>query len=56
MSLPTTLRPVFDPFELSEGPRSPRAPAPSEPIYLDADDVEADDEITRNRDQQHNRT
>jgi hypothetical protein len=47
MTLPATLRPVFDPFELSEGPRSPRAPAPSEPIYLDADDVE--EEVTRNR-------
>jgi hypothetical protein len=47
MTLPSTLRPVFDPFELSEGPRSPRAPAPSEPIYLDADDVE--EEVTRNR-------
>src|SRR6185312_10510247 len=47
-----TLRPVFDPFELSEGPRSPRAPAPSEPIYIDADDVEGDnpdEEVTRNR-------
>jgi hypothetical protein len=47
MTLPATLRPVFDPFELSEGPRSPRAPAPSEPIYLDAEDVE--EEVTRNR-------
>ncbi|HXU74260.1 MAG TPA: hypothetical protein VN947_33425 [Polyangia bacterium] len=52
LTLPTTLRPVFDPFELSEGPRSPRAPAPSEPIYIDADDVEGDnpdEEVTRNR-------
>lgn len=55
MTLPTTLRPVFDPFELSEGPRSPRAPAPSEPIYIEADDVEGDEEVTRNRDQHHNR-
>jgi hypothetical protein len=47
MTLPSTLRPMFDPFELSEGPRSPRAPAPSEPIYIDAGD---DDEVTRNRD------
>jgi hypothetical protein len=47
MMLPVTLRPVFDPFELSEGPRSPRAPAPSEPIYLDANEV--DEEVTRNR-------
>jgi hypothetical protein len=39
---------VFDPFELSDGPRSPRAPAASEPIYIDADDIE--DEVTRNRD------
>lgn len=53
MTLPTTLRPIFDPFELSEGPRSPRAPAPSEPIYIDADDVE--DEITRARDHNPNR-
>jgi hypothetical protein len=55
LTLPTTLRPVFDPFELSEGPRSPRAPAPSEPIYIDADDVEGDEEPTRNRDQHDNR-
>jgi hypothetical protein len=48
VTLPVTLRPVFDPFELSEGPRSPRAPAPSEPIYIDADDVE--EEVTRQRD------
>ncbi len=48
MALPATLRPVFDPFELSDGPRSPRAPAASEPIYIDADDIE--DEVTRNRD------
>jgi hypothetical protein len=48
MTLPATLRPVFDPFELSEGPRSPRAPAPSEPIYLEAEGIE--DEVTRNRD------
>jgi hypothetical protein len=47
MTLPTTLRAVFDPFELSDGPRSPRAPAPSEPIYLDAEDVE--EEVTRSR-------
>jgi hypothetical protein len=45
MTLPHTLRAVFDPFELSDGPRSPRAPAPSEPIYLDADETE----ITRSR-------
>jgi hypothetical protein len=54
--LPATLRPVFDPFELSEGPRSPRAPAPSEPIYIDANDVEDEEEVTRNRDQHNNRT
>jgi hypothetical protein len=49
MTLPPGLRGVFDPFELSDGPRSPRAPAPSEPIYLEAD-VDVDDEpeeITR---------
>ena len=56
LTLPATLRPVFDPFELSEGPRSPRAPAPSEPIYIDAEDVEGEEEVTRNRDQHHNRT
>lgn len=48
MTLPATLRPIFDPFELSEGPRSPRAPAPSEPIYIDADD-DVEEEVTRNR-------
>ena len=54
LTLPATLRPVFDPFELSEGPRSPRAPAPSEPIYIDADDVE--EEVTRQRDDNGKRT
>ena len=54
LTLPATLRPVFDPFELHEGPRSPRAPAPSEPIYLDTDDVE--EEVTRNRDSSNNRS
>ncbi len=47
LALPPALRLVFDGLELSEGPRSPRAPAPSEPIQLDADDVE--EEVTRNR-------
>jgi hypothetical protein len=48
MTLPPAARLAFDPFELSEGPRSPRAPAPSEPIYLDAgDDVEESEEITK---------
>ena len=56
LTLPVTLRPVFDPFELSEGPRSPRAPAPSEPIFIDSEDVEGEEEVTRNRDQHHNRT
>jgi hypothetical protein len=48
LSLPSQMRPVFDSFELSEGPRSPRAPAASEPIFLDAeeDDVEEEDEET----------
>jgi hypothetical protein len=50
VTLPVTLRPVFDPFELSEGPRSPRAPAPSEPIFIDSEDVEGEEEVTRNRD------
>lgn len=44
--LPQSLRGAFDPFELTEGPRSPRAPAPSEPIYLDADE---EDEVTRDQ-------
>jgi len=45
MTLPPHFRATFDPFELTEGPRSPRAPAPSEPIYLDAaEDVE--EEVT----------
>ena len=48
LTLPTTLRPVFDPFELSEGPRSPRAPAPSEPIMLDNVEYE-EEEPTKNR-------
>lgn len=45
LMLPPVLRPVFDPFELSEGPRSPRAPAPSEPIYIDAD-ADLENEVT----------
>jgi len=50
MTLPVKLRSLFDAFELSEGPRSPRAPAPSEPIQLDAEfDLEEEDEPTRNR-------
>jgi hypothetical protein len=40
-ALPQALRGVFDPFELSDGPRSPRAPAPSEPIYLEAIEEES---------------
>ena len=51
MRLPPALRAAFDPFELSEGPRSPRAPAPSEPIFLEAETSEmgvddVDDEVT----------
>ncbi len=46
LQLPQGVRGVFDPFELTDGPRSPRAPAPSEPIYLDADD---EDEPTRDQ-------
>jgi len=42
LTLPESLRGVFDPFELSEGPRSPRAPSPSEPIFLDVDDGSGD--------------
>ena len=45
LTLPQSLRGTFDPFELTEGPRSPRAPAPSEPIYLEAD-VDVEEEIT----------
>jgi hypothetical protein len=37
LALPPELRSVFDPFELSEGPRSPRAPVPSEPIIIEED-------------------
>jgi hypothetical protein len=54
MTLPATLRPVFDPFDLSEGPRSPRAPAPSEPIYLEPEGIE--DEVTRDRDKRSKRS
>jgi hypothetical protein len=52
MTLPPNLRGVFDPLELSEGPRSPRAPAPSEPIQIDGDFVDADEDVeepTRDR-------
>jgi len=58
MTLPPASRAIFDPFECSEGPRSPRAPAPSAPIYLDIDatnpgrdvsDLEPDIEVTKNR-------
>jgi hypothetical protein len=48
LQLPQNLRGVFDPFELSEGPRSPRAPAASEPIYLEPD-VELEEEVTRDK-------
>lgn len=48
MTLPPNLRGIFDPFELTEGPRSPRAPAPSEPIYLDAP-ADLENEITQHR-------
>ena len=53
MRLPSECRAIFDPFELSEGPRSPRAPAPSEPIYLEAEPtnpgvgVDLEGEITK---------
>jgi hypothetical protein len=40
MSLPPAARAIFDPLELSDGPRSPRAPAPSEPIFIG--DVESE--------------
>jgi hypothetical protein len=48
VALPPSQRALFDGLELSEGPRSPRAPAPSEPIRLDAEfDLEEEDEPTR---------
>jgi hypothetical protein len=50
LSLPPRLRGVFDPFELTEGPRSPRAPAPSEPILIDGADYEVDTEEEPTRD------
>jgi hypothetical protein len=40
MALPPSARPVFDPLELSDGPRSPRAPAPSEPIFIGEGEAE----------------
>ncbi len=58
MSLPESCRAIFDPFELSEGPRSPRAPAPSSPIYLEAEptnpgvsgiEIDVDTEPTRTK-------
>lgn len=45
MTLPEAMRPLFDPLELSEGPRSPRAPAPSAQIYLDVDTTSVGDEL-----------
>ena len=45
MTLPEAMRPFFDPLELSEGPRSPRAPAPSAQIYLDADATSVGDDL-----------
>ena len=36
LELPEELREVFDPFDLREGPRSPRAPAHSERIIVDS--------------------
>jgi hypothetical protein len=49
MTLPPEMRGVFDSFELSDGPRSPRAPAPSEPIYLDAPMEGESEEVTHQR-------
>jgi hypothetical protein len=46
MTIPPPFRATFDPFELTEGPRSPRAPAPSEPIYIDAQDDVEEEEVT----------
>ena len=43
-TLPEAMRPFFDPLELSEGPRSPRAPAPSAQIYLDVDTTSVGDD------------
>ena len=52
MALPVKARLIFDPLELSDGPRSPRAPAHSEPIYLEADMTdpgELESETTRSK-------
>ncbi|MEO6950601.1 MAG: hypothetical protein ABI321_02230 [Polyangia bacterium] len=43
-TLPEAVRAFFDPLELSEGPRSPRAPAPSAQIYLDVDPTNVGDD------------
>ena len=37
LALPPSVRPAFDAFDLSEGPRSPRAPALSGSIFLDSE-------------------
>ncbi len=45
MGLPVASRASFDPFELSDGPRSPRAPLPSERIYLEVEPTNPGAEI-----------
>jgi hypothetical protein len=55
-NIPAAMRGVFDPYELSDGPRSPRAPAPSEPIYLEPDvDLEEEDEVTHDHREHRNK-
>jgi hypothetical protein len=56
MTLPPASRAIFDPLELSDGPRSPRAPAHSEPIIIESDstnpgiDLNAiENEVTRTK-------
>ncbi len=48
LTLPPNHRGIFDPFELATGPRSPRAPVPSEPIYIGEADYE-EEETTKGR-------
>jgi hypothetical protein len=56
MGLPPASRAIFDPFELSEGPRSPRAPAPSEPIFLDVESTNPGDLSSSDLDVEPTRT
>jgi len=53
MTLPPPARAAFDPLELSDGPRSPRAPAHSEPIFVEMESertnpgIDLESEVTR---------